>query len=66
MFLVRISVNKIAGGRVFFSFFFLRSFYYYQLNTFFTNCYSPPWDKVKLNTNLAYFHTCFKQRDPAS
>ena len=25
----------------------------------------PPRDKLELNTNLAYFDTCFKQRDPA-
>ena len=26
---------------------------------------APPPDKLELNTNLAYFDTCFKQRDPA-
>lgn len=25
----------------------------------------PPRDKIELNTNLAYFDTCFKQRDLA-
>ena len=40
MFLVRISIKKRVGGRTFFSLFAL--FNCYQLNAFFTNCYSPP------------------------
>ena len=40
MFLVRISIKKRVGGRTFFSLFAL--FNCYQLNAFFTNCYSSP------------------------
>ena len=40
MFLVRISIKKRVGGRIFFSLFAL--FNCYQSNAFFTSCYSPP------------------------
>ena len=63
MFLVRISIKRERADVFIFSLFAL--FNCYQLNAFFTNCYSPPPDKLELNTNLVYFDTCFKQRDLA-
>ena len=64
IFLVRISIKRERADVFIFSLFAL--FKCYRLNAFFTNCHSPPpRDKIELNTNLAYFDTCFKQRDLA-
>ena len=50
IFLVRISIQKRVGGRIFFLL-FQTFFYYFQLNAFFTHYYPFPVGVLRSNIN---------------